>query len=76
MEAALERLLNKDSKPAELAHVDMKSRLSEADLVHVMELPDLWPPSLAVCFSYICHELLVRVVSRCYLGRRVSWQPR
>ena len=48
IEAALERLLGKDGKTAELAHVDMRTKLGEAGLDHFMDLPQLWPPSLAV----------------------------
>ena len=48
IESALERLLGKEVKPAELAHVDMRTKLGEAGLDHYMDLPQLWPPSLAV----------------------------
>jgi hypothetical protein len=48
VEAALERWLGKDVKLTELAHVDMKARLQQAGLEHVADLPQLWPPSLAV----------------------------
>ena len=72
IEAALERLLGKDGKAAELAHVDMRTKLGEAGLDHFMDLPQLWPPSLAVvicrlvmrldcmivCFAFRCANLL------------------
>ena len=48
IEAALERLLGKDAKPAELAHVDMRAKLGLAGLDHFMDLPQPWPPSIAV----------------------------
>ena len=48
IESALERLVGKEVKPAELAHVDMRTKLGQAGLDHFMDLPQLWPPSLAV----------------------------
>ena len=48
IEAALERLLGKDGKAAELAHVDMRTKLLDAGLDQFVDLPQLWPPSLAV----------------------------
>ena len=48
VEAALERVLGKEPKACEMAHVDMKARLQLAGLKHFVDLPNLWPPTLAV----------------------------
>ena len=37
-------------KPEELVHVDMRARLELGGLVHHLDHPHLWPPTLAVCF--------------------------
>ena len=44
----LERVLGGAAKPAELAHVDMKSKLKDAWLTHFVDHPHLWPPMIAV----------------------------
>ena len=61
----LKRLLG-DKKPTELTHVDMNARLELNGLMHYVDCPQLWPPTLAVC-----------LVHRCSLWRLfVSWQVR
>ena len=37
------------SKPAELVHVDMRASLELGGLVHHLDHPHLWPPTLAAC---------------------------
>ena len=70
IESALERLLGQEVKPSELAHVDMRTKLDQAGLDHFMDLPQLWPPSLAVwtvvslwCIVCTSSTLLSRCVS-------------
>jgi hypothetical protein len=43
--------LGKNVKLKELAQVEMKAMLQQAGLEHFAELPQLWPPSLAVGLS-------------------------
>ena len=73
IESALERLLGKEVKPAELAHVDMRTKLGQAGLDHFMDLPQLWPPSLAVAISVLVMWLDVHVV--CFAFRCASLRP-
>ena len=49
-EKLLERLLNKSPKEQELAHVNMQAKLEAAGLKHYVTLPQLWPPTVAVCY--------------------------
>ena len=48
-EKLIERLLNKNPKEQELAHVEMQAKLGDAGLKHYVTLPQLWPPTVAVC---------------------------
>ena len=45
---ALEELLGGKAKPTELAHIDVRARLELAELTHFLDLPELWPPTVAV----------------------------
>ena len=49
VEKALEELLGGKAKPTELAHIDVRARLELAELTHFLDLPQLWPPTVAVC---------------------------
>ena len=60
IESALERLLGRDVKPAELAHVGMRTKLGQAGLDHFMDLPQQWPPSLAVWIVVSCSASCAR----------------
>ena len=51
-EKLIERLLNKNPKEQELAHVDMQAKLGAAGLRHYVTLPQLWPPTVAVCYCW------------------------
>ena len=54
----MERVLGAaHSKPAELAHVDMGARLKAAGLVHFIDYPQFWPPTMAVCCS-VCRAVI------------------
>ena len=68
--AVLKRLLG-DAKPTELAHVDMNARLELNGLMHYVDCPQLWPPTLAVCLVY-----LLSLAAVGFHGRYVNWPPR
>ena len=74
IEAALERLLGKDGKAAELAHVDMRTKRGEAGLDHFMDLPQLWPPSLAVVIIVLVMVLVLLAVAVAF--RCASLRPK
>ena len=59
VEKALEELLGGKAKPTELAHIDVRARLELAELTHFLDLPQLWPPTVAVCLD--CLSLFVCV---------------